>query len=144
MIYIGSTVLPLKKRFTYDRCHSRVENYKRRPLYTIVNEKYGGDWSTFYIELYETCPCNNKEELDRKEGYMIRELMSGDMHVLNKNIAGRTVKEYYQNNIEKYQQYYKANAYKYKQYYLDHKEEKLAYQKHYYDKKKDGFTVHFE
>ena len=43
----------------------------------------------FYIELYENYPCNSKEELNKREGEVIREIGT-----LNSNIAGRTKEEY--------------------------------------------------
>ena len=48
-----------------------------------------------YIELYENFPCDNKEQLNNREGKVIREIAT-----LNKNIAGRTIKEYYEQNKE--------------------------------------------
>ena len=43
----------------------------------------------FYIELIENYPCNDVYELRSREGYYIREIGT-----LNKNVAGRTRKEY--------------------------------------------------
>lgn len=51
----------------------------------------------FYIELIEQCPCNSKEELRSVEGKHIREIGT-----LNKQIAGRTQKEYYEDNKEEW------------------------------------------
>ena len=48
-----------------------------------------------YIELIEECPCNDKNELNRREGQMIRE-----MNCVNKRIEGRTGKEYREDNKE--------------------------------------------
>jgi hypothetical protein len=50
-----------------------------------MNE-YGVD--NLYIELYEMYKCNTKE-LVKREGEIIRQIGT-----LNKNIAGRTLKEY--------------------------------------------------
>ena len=73
-------------------------------LYKLVN----GDWDNWYIELYEEYPCNNKEQLEKREGEVIREIAT-----INKNIAGRTMKEYYQDNrdeiIEHNKKYYQDN-----------------------------------
>ena len=43
----------------------------------------------FYIELIEAYPCENNEELRKREGHYIREFGT-----LNKRIAGRTHQEY--------------------------------------------------
>jgi hypothetical protein len=53
------------------------------------------DFNNWYIELYENFPCDNKEQLNKREGEIIREIAT-----LNKNIAGRTIKEYYEQNKE--------------------------------------------
>ena len=50
----------------------------------------------FYIELIETYPCNSKEELGAREGQWIRQIGT-----LNKNVSGRSSKEYWQDNIER-------------------------------------------
>jgi hypothetical protein len=51
----------------------------------ILFEKY----NDVRIELIECFPCDNKEQLTKKEGEYIRKL-----DCVNKNIAGRTYKEY--------------------------------------------------
>ena len=48
------------------------------------------------MELYEEYPCDNVEQLRRREGEIIRELKP----VLNKQIAGRTEKEWREDNKE--------------------------------------------
>ena len=48
------------------------------------------------IELFENFPCNSKEELNKKEGQVIREIGT-----INKQTAGRTNKEWYEDNKEK-------------------------------------------
>jgi len=78
-----------------------------------------GDWDNWYIELYEYYPCNNKPELDKREGQVTREIGN-----INKNIAGRTPKEYRQENIEKClensRQYRQNNKDKIKEYFKNH------------------------
>ena len=51
--------------------------------------KLGSD--KFYIELYEMCKCDTKEELNKREGEIIRQIAT-----MNMKIAGRTKKEYQQ------------------------------------------------
>ncbi len=94
----------------------------------------------FYVELYESFPCDNKEELNRREGQIIREIGT-----LNTKIAGRTRNEYRQENKERIAlrtkeydtKYREQNAEKIKQYYQDNKEKKLEQQKEYYKNNKD-------
>ena len=98
LIYVGSTINILSKRF-YNHKTSKVCS-----LYKYVN----GDWDNWYIELYENYSCNNKAELDKREGEITREIGT-----INKNIAGRTTKEYFDENrdkiLENKKKYYNEN-----------------------------------
>jgi len=88
LIYIGSTVQPLHKRFYAHKINAYNEKSKEynKLLFQKIRETNNiNDW---YIELYENFPCNNKEQLNKREGEIIREIST-----LNKNIAGRTLKE---------------------------------------------------
>ncbi len=68
----------------------------------------------FYIELYEIYSCSSKEELNKKEGEIIRLIGT-----LNMQIAGRTDTEYYVDNKEKMntkdREYYSQHAEQIKQ-----------------------------
>jgi hypothetical protein len=89
LIYVGSTVQSLSERMAKHR-------YDAIKKPTMCFYQYVDDWDNWYIELYENFPCNNKEELNKREGVMIREI-----GILNKLIAGRTKKEYYEDNKTK-------------------------------------------
>ena len=92
LIYVGSTINTLEGRF-------KNHKTKRRSLYQYANSLYqyvNGDWDNWYIELYEDYPCKNKNHLERREGVVQREIAT-----INKRIAGRTHKEYHQDNREK-------------------------------------------
>ena len=69
---------------------------------TIFFYQHIDDWDNWYIELFEKFPCNSKEELNKREGEIIREIGT-----VNKQIAGRTKKEYYEDNKDKMKQHYK-------------------------------------
>ena len=73
------------------------------------------DWDNWYIELFENFPCNSKEELNKREGEIIREIGT-----VNKQIAGRTYKEYYEDNkdemLKKMKEYRQNNKGKKKEY----------------------------
>ena len=64
-----------------------------QPLYKI------NDW---YIELYEDFQAETKEQLNKREGEIIREIAT-----LNKRIEGRTPKEWIVTNKNKLKQYNK-------------------------------------
>lgn len=61
-VYIGSTVVPLAKRFSQHKKSTSGCRSKE-----IINA------CDSYIELVEACPCNSKEELFRKEAQVMRE-----------------------------------------------------------------------
>jgi hypothetical protein len=90
LIYVGSTVQPLFKRWHHHKKDSN--NEKRRHYNMVLYQKIRetnniNDW---YIELYENFTCDNKEQLNKREEEIIREIGT-----LNKNVGGRTRKEYY-------------------------------------------------
>lgn len=120
LIYVGSTIQQLSVRWGKHKVDSRRELHKNSLIYKTIND----EWWNWYIELYELCPCNCKEELERKEGEIIRKIGT-----LNAQIQGRTQKEYYNDNKDKLLE----NK---KEYYEINKEKKKEYQKAYYEKSK--------
>jgi hypothetical protein len=113
LIYVGSTTMTLPRRIAEHRFAS-VSNNSRK-LYQSVN----GDWENWYIELYEVFPCENKQQLNKREGEITREIGT-----LNHEIAGRTRKEWVEDNPDKV----KLTAQKYHQ---NHREERLEASKQY-------------
>jgi hypothetical protein len=99
LIYVGSTVVPLCKRFSKHKTDSKNPKNENIPLYQKFKETDINDW---YIELYEDCPCERKEQLNKREGQVIRELGT-----LNKQIPGRTIQEWREDNKEKLKEYNK-------------------------------------
>ena len=91
-IYIGSTTQPLYKRLSHHKGHTDCSSKYLFKNYDVVK-----------IELLERFPCDNREELTKKEGEYIR----GHDTCLNRCIAGRTQKEYYQDNKEDVKEYKK-------------------------------------
>ena len=90
LIYVGSTSQTLSQRMTQHR--SDCKKGRGCSLYDyIVND----DWGDWYIELYEMYPCNQKCELEKREGEIIRQIGT-----LNKCIAGRTKEEWREDNTE--------------------------------------------
>ena len=78
-VYIGSTVDRLSRRITKHRSKANTTRSK------LIFE--AGD---AYIELIEEFPCNNKEQLSKREGEIIR----ATPNCCNCQIAGRTNAEY--------------------------------------------------
>ena len=113
LIYVGSTTQLISQRWTDHKKNSQNPNTKdyNMKVYKTMRER-GID--NFYIELYEDFPCQNRAQLGKREGEIIREIGT-----LNKEIAGRTNKEYYKENKEKKKEYYKENQ---KQILEQHKE----------------------
>jgi len=105
-VYIGSTCTTLTKRLSEHKC-GYVRWLKKEHTYMTSYEvlKYGDA----YIELVEECPCENKAQLNRREGEIVR-----SMTCVNKNVAGRTKEEYRVDNAEQLaalkRVYYKRNA----------------------------------
>jgi hypothetical protein len=133
LIYVGSTVEKLLcDRMSKHRAKSKRDECINYPLYQEVNKTNWDDW---FMELYQDYPCENKAQLNKREGEVIREIGT-----LNKQIAGRTLKEYYQDNTdkirEKQKHYKQINAdkikLKKKQYYNDNAERIKENGKEYY------------
>jgi hypothetical protein len=82
-IYIGSTVNTLPKR--------KAEHKQMVCSSKILFEKY----DDVRIELIEEYPCKNKMQLNKREGYYIR-----NNECVNKVIPERTKEEWYQDNKE--------------------------------------------
>ena len=127
-IYIGSTTQSLAVRF------GEHKRRKSSTVYKLINSKYNGDWSVCYYELYENYSCNNKEELCKKEGDIIRLFKNDENYdCINNRIEGRTNKEYYIDKIDKVKQYEIDNADKIKetkkQYYKDNIDKIKEYRK---------------
>ena len=131
LIYVGSTTRALSQRMTEHRSNCKLG--KCVSLYDyIVND----DWGDWYIELYEVYPCNSKEELLKKEGDIIRQIGT-----INKCIAGRTRKEWCEDNAEYKKEYNKKyreeNAEKYKKYREENAEYIKEKHKKYYEDNAD-------
>jgi hypothetical protein len=96
-VYVGSTCDTLVKRFSVHKGKSNIDNINHRPLYKLMNEI---GFERFRIQLICDYPCEDKYQLTQKEGEYIRTLGT-----LNKNIAGRTAREYINDNRDKKKDY---------------------------------------
>jgi hypothetical protein len=133
--YIGSTTQPLHKRF-YE--HKRTyENGTNLTTASFVFDYIGA-----YIELLEEFSCNNRNELDKREGELQREHKD---KIINKIIAGRTDAEYRNDNKEKRAKYDEINKEEIKiqkaKFYTDNKEKLIAYQIQYNENNKEKIKI---
>jgi hypothetical protein len=139
MTYIGSTIKTLAQRMANHR-----SSYKSKKYYSSHDI-----FDTFGIEnckilLIENFPCNSKDELNRREGELIRQF-----DCVNKQIAGRTMMEYLADNKtviaqqqlernKKYRANNKTKIFEYQKHYnAEHKIEIAQYKKVYYQSKKN-------
>lgn len=133
LIYVGSTIQSLAKRLgSHKKDSKKINKYPNHQLYTKIE-----DWNDWFIELYENCPCNNKEELCKREGEIIREIGT-----LNRCVAGRTQKESYKNWRENNKERRRIYNIEYgKNYNEEHKEERLNYSRFYEEVKRDKTRI---
>ena len=112
LVYHGSTIQPLSKRFWGHR-----HDYKKwlKGDYHYVSSYEIMKYDDCYIELVEVYPCDNKKELERREGQLIRE----DENSCNKCIPGRTSQEWREDNKEYLIEYFK-------QYHNDHRDKRIS------------------
>ena len=119
-VYYGSTIQTKEQRLT-----KHISDYKKwlndKTKYTSSFDLFGKyDISNCKIELECEYPCNSREELEEIEGwYQLNHTC------VNKVIAGRTMKDYRKDNIEKIKEYDKQK-------YLNNKEQILEYKKQKY------------
>ena len=133
--YYGSTIQRLSMRMALHRkSYKDYKNAKFNKLCVFdIFDEFGVE--NCKIELIKVFPCNDKISLLKEEGQYIR-----NNDCVNRIIAGRTIKEYYEDNREKYSEhsrkYYTANKAKIsdsrKLYYIKNRDKLKEKQKAYY------------
>ena len=98
-VYYGSTVETLSMRMAHHKTHLKL--YKEGKYGYLTSFKIL-ELTSAKIELVENYSCNSREELLQREGYYIR-----NNNCVNKIIAGRTVKEWRNDNKEQIKEYKK-------------------------------------
>ena len=122
-IYIGSTTNCIVKRYK-----SHLNDYKR--FLNGKSKKYLSSYEILkypdhFIDILEFLTTTDKKEIERVEGYYIRELSN---ICVNRNVAGRNKKEYRIDNIEKINQYQKLYQSSYQpKYRLSHSNYQVNY-----------------
>ena len=120
-IYIGSTTSFRHRKSNHKSdCNNEKHNNYNCNVYKFIREN--GGWENWNMVLVEYYKCDSKLELEKREREVIENLKSS----LNQVIPRRTIKEYYQDNKEKYKEYYEDNKKqileKKKEYYEDNME----------------------
>jgi hypothetical protein len=114
-VYVGSTI----QKYLCQRFAKHLQDCRKGKNCLLYQRMRDTRLTNWYIELYEAYPCKNREELLRREGEVIKEIGT-----LNKNIAGRSVAQWYKDNkkivVDRMKIYYKAN-----------RDARLAYQNDY-------------
>ena len=101
--YIGSTVETLANRMSKHRNSYRRYlggEYRQHSSCCDLFDEFGMD--NCKIELIEYYPCGTKAELNAREGHFIK-----SNECINKIVAGRTMKEHYNDNRERILEYAK-------------------------------------
>ena len=136
LTYYGCTTQPLSKRF-----HQHKREYERGVNPTsAVDVLACCDAKIYLVELY---PCNTVEELRAREGYYQQ-----NFECVNMCIAGRTPKQWREDNKEILAKYYKqwrednkeARAKYNKQWREDNKEAIAKQKKQYYEANKEAIA----
>ena len=118
--YIGSTTETLNRRLSKHKAdYTGYIKGNRMNVTSFEIVKF----DDAIIELIKNVKCESRKELERIEGDCIKEHHD---RILNKNVAGRTMKEYketHKNEIkEKMKEYREANKEKFKEYRETNKE----------------------
>ena len=100
--YIGSTCESLSQRMSSHRKNYKTHKIDGKGFTTadMLFDEYGIE--NCKIEIIENYPCNSKAELHAREGQYQRE-----NERINKNIAGRNMKQYNEDNKDKRREYNK-------------------------------------
>ena len=139
LVYVGSTCQPLHKRLYAHRRKFNTWQNGHGTYYTSFEILKIGDE---HIEWVEDFPTDSKKKLEKREGEIIR-----SMKCVNRNIPGRTRKEYTEHNLDfwkeyrkKYAQTDKHKAYK-REYQKAHKESNASYSKEWREKNKEYISM---
>jgi hypothetical protein len=124
--YIGSTIKTLNRRLVGHKSH--YTHYIEKGMGAYISSFEVVKFDDAIIELIKDVKCENRKELDKIEGDCILEYHE---RILNKNIPGRTMKEYNEEyritHKDKIKEYYEINKDRIKEYYEINKDKKKEY-----------------
>ena len=117
LVYYGSTTETISRRLS--KHLTDYNRYNNKITTRYVNSFKILECPDYKIELVEDYPCNNRQQLCKKEGEYIKA-----NECVNKCVAGRTGYEWYQDNYDYKKEYYK-------QYRDENRDKRNAYGKQY-------------
>lgn len=94
LVYYGSTTQTLSQRLADHIKKKRLNIGGQYTSYLVL------DCEDYKMELVEEYPCNNKEQLAKKEGEYVK-----NNKCVNIRVEGRTMKEWYEDNKTRLNQY---------------------------------------
>jgi hypothetical protein len=115
--YIGSTTQTLNRRLIKHK--SDYKRYIEKGIGRYMTSFEVVKFDDAIIELIKDVNCNSRKDLEKIEGDCILEYHN---RILNKVVAGRTLKEWQEVNKDKIKEYREANKDKIKEYYETNKE----------------------
>lgn len=142
LVYYGSTVETLASRLSKHKYSYKTYNIDKKKYctsYLII------ECEDYKMELMEEYPCNNKSQLFKKEGEYQK-----NNECVNKQIAGRTTREWEKDNPDKVADWWKNNPDKSKEYGRTrrqkegHKEDAQKRSKEYYEKNKEKLIARYK
>ncbi len=99
-VYIGSTCKTLEQRLKQHIANNK--SYKAGKYSNFVTVFKILDNNDYKIELVESYPCATKQDLNIREGNIIKQYRTNKLNIVNRNVAGQTNKQscaqYYKNN----------------------------------------------
>ena len=90
MIYVGSTCKTLEQRLKQHERNFKAFNAGKSNNVTVFKILVNNDYK---IELVESYPCATKQDLNIREGQIIKECKKLFLNIVNRCIAGQTKKE---------------------------------------------------
>ena len=137
LTYYGSTVNPISKRISQHRNKFKAGNTQCSSRQVLV----GGDYDYSLVEEFS---CENKDQLHKRERFYIE-----NNDCVNKQIPGRTLREYNEQNKDKIsansKKYHEQNKDKIsaqrKEHYEQNKDKILAHNKEYFEQNKDNIST---
>ena len=138
--YIGSTTQTIKARLSKHK--AAYKRYLEKGLGKYLTSFEVVKFDDAIIELIKNVKCENRKELEKVEGDCIKEHHD---RILNRYVAGRTMREWRETNKNKiheqckeYNEKHKDKIKeKYKEYYETHKNEIIEQKKEYYEAHKN-------